>query len=70
VRKQKAATPKHWMPVSCGDRHGEYEVGDGYVTARIGGRTARAAASSARVPASLGAEADKMLAMVLLGEIV
>jgi hypothetical protein len=57
------------MPVSCWERHGEYEVSDGYVTVRIGNRTARAAASSARVPAALGAEADKMLAMTLLGEI-
>ncbi|MET3842245.1 hypothetical protein [Bradyrhizobium sp. OAE829] len=63
------ADPKHWMPVEGFGRRGEYEVSDGYVTARIGHRTARAAASSARVPASLGMEADKSLAQVLLGEI-
>lgn len=61
--------PKHWMPVEGFGLRGEYEVTDGYVTVRIGRRTARAAASSARVPASLGMEADKSLAQVLLGEI-
>jgi hypothetical protein len=33
-------------------------------TARVGNRSKRAAASSARVPATLGAEADKSLAMI------
>lgn len=58
------------MPVSCGNRHGEYEVSGGRVTSRIGKRTAWAAASSDRLPAALGAEADKILAMVPLGEII
>lgn len=59
-----------WIPISAWGRSGEYQVIDDYVVVRIGSLTARAAASSARVPAALGTEADKMLAETLLGEIV
>jgi hypothetical protein len=69
AKRKAAAAPKYWMPISCWDRHGEFEVSNGKVTVRIGSRSKSAAASSDRVPAAHGAEADRMLAMVLLGEI-
>ena len=69
AKRKLPPPPKHWMPVSGWGREGYFEVSDGFVTARIGNKTKRAAASSDRVPAHLGAEADKALAVILLGEI-
>jgi len=60
------------MPVnsSGGIHHGEYEVSDGVLTVRHGGRHKSTRASSTGVPHALGANADKSLAILMLGELV
>ena len=69
---RRSSKSKEWIPVNSldGVHHGEYEVSDGMLTVRLGGRQKSARASSTGVPAALGADADKSLAQVMLGELV
>ena len=64
--------PKEWIPITSSDgmHQGFYEVSGGELTVRFGDRQKSVRASSAGVPAALGASADKRLAVVVLSELV
>ena len=64
--------PKHWIPISTADgvHHGDYEVSDGMLTVRLGGRHKTARASSTGVPWQYGVSADEALASIILAELV
>lgn len=69
AKRKSPPQPKYWMPVSCWGRTGQYEVSDGWVTVVYRNKTKRAVASSDHIPvAQLGADADRALAELLLGE--
>lgn len=69
---KQSSKPKERIPVNSSDgiHHGEYEVSEGTLTVRLGARQKSTRASSAGVPPALGAEADKSLAIFMLGELV
>jgi hypothetical protein len=68
--KNRPPTPKQWIPVTTRDGlQGFYEVSSGTLTARLGDREKSVRASSTGVPASMAAEADEMLAKVVLSEL-
>jgi hypothetical protein len=68
----KRQLPKAWIAITSldGMHHGEYEVSDGSLTVRLGSRHKTTRAPSTGLPASLGANADKSLARLMLGELL
>lgn len=67
---KRPSIPKVWTAITNGNRQGEYEVSGGTLTVRSGSRQKSTRASSTGVPSALGADADKALAMFMLGELV
>jgi hypothetical protein len=61
---------KVWIPITSSDgtRRGEYEVSDGRLTVRLGSRQKSTRASSTGVPGSMAADADRLLAIMMLSE--
>jgi hypothetical protein len=68
--KNRPPTPRQWIPVTTPDGlQGFYEVSNGTLTVRLGDRQKPVRASGADVPAAMAAEADEMLAKVVLSEL-
>jgi hypothetical protein len=69
---RRSSKPTEWIPVNSRDgiHHGEYQVSEGMLTVRREGQQKSARASSTGVPAALGANADRSLAMFMLGELI
>jgi hypothetical protein len=71
VVKRRPSIPKEWIPVSSSDgvHKGFYEVSNGTLTVRLGGREKSVRASSTGLPGSMAAGADEGLAKLVLSEL-